>query len=643
VCRLQHGQPCEIHIFDPTARATDLPADLNGSSIKFHPIGLGARDKLTKLQFVKGDHSQDRFQLHTLDSIMRKLGHSFIDVLKVDIEGNEGPVIAGLRPSQAGAPLAVGQLLIEVHSNRIPGGSRGAGRGRLFERLESQNFHVFYKEVNVLHTSNCEYAWTRVAMRCVRIAPADAPRLVPVSFPWARLLPESCDGYEDIEAARSPLTRLQASGNKAHAPGSPLFLRESTADERPPPTRISIPQERAPTWWAAVKQEDDARAKGEAGDGGVLKFAPFNDAMGVCGQTFLQYAVAHNAITGMKSPKWLSQRHPEKALTLRGVLLVEPQHGGMGNVMRILSQYALLGVLLRRLVCFRLGSELHAMIFPFMRSPLLDWTCPAGIATNATRDEINVSKQGTLSFYAKFFADIDIRHHFANVDVLHIRADSSEVASLLLGNRYLVPRGTPNSATLLPSCIRQLFFQPTQRTLTALTPFLELLHFPQPYAAAHLRMGDKHMEHIKLALHSEQEPGAATRLVTDQRVRPTHKKYTFNCFRGFRDRVNATLFISSDSSDLLPAIKQELGGNVVFVPGTSVHTGNWVTVAHRDSVSITTVESVQKVWVDFLLLSLQRLGIITSGGRLSSFTSEAHARVLYLGRQSPAFYMRRCH
>lgn len=200
--------PCEVHVFDPTGRAPDLP-DLNTSRFHFHSIGISASDKLTGLANVKGSNTKNLFQVLTIGSIMRKLGHSFVDVLKMDIEGHEAQAVAGLQPQHAGAPLPFGQLLLEVHSNRVPGGSRGQARSRLFKRLHDENFHVTHKEVNVLHTSNCEYTWARVALRCARVAVGDSPRLLPVSFPWARLLPQSCDGYEAFEA-RARQARLPA-------------------------------------------------------------------------------------------------------------------------------------------------------------------------------------------------------------------------------------------------------------------------------------------------------------------------------------------------------------------------------------------------------------------------------------------------
>ena len=111
---------------------------------------------------------------------------------EVDVEGDEAAVISSLKPPHRGESLPIGQLLLEVHGWLIPGHQRGPARRRLFDRLQLYDFHVAHKEVNIIHTTSCEFLWTRVAMRCVRIS-ADEPRLVPVSFPWARLLPQSCD------------------------------------------------------------------------------------------------------------------------------------------------------------------------------------------------------------------------------------------------------------------------------------------------------------------------------------------------------------------------------------------------------------------------------------------------------------------
>merc|ERR1711957_1143165 len=74
---------------------------------------------------------------------------------------------------------------------------------------QTSDFHVFHKEVNALHTSACEYAWTRVAPRCVQVAHGMPPQYVDVSFPWAKLLPLACDQLDvwGAHCALHPLDR----------------------------------------------------------------------------------------------------------------------------------------------------------------------------------------------------------------------------------------------------------------------------------------------------------------------------------------------------------------------------------------------------------------------------------------------------
>ena len=178
---------CEVHIFDPTAKAGDTPD--NQKRLHFHAIGFGARDGSSELR--NGLHG--RFELARLDTIMRRLNHTFLDVLKMDIEGYEGDMVDQFAEMGRAAPVPIGQLLIEVHANRIRGGPRSNARAKLFQSLQKSDFHVFHKEVNALHTSACEYAWTRVAPRCVQVAHGTPPQYVAVSYPWAKLLPLSCD------------------------------------------------------------------------------------------------------------------------------------------------------------------------------------------------------------------------------------------------------------------------------------------------------------------------------------------------------------------------------------------------------------------------------------------------------------------
>jgi hypothetical protein len=96
---------CEIHIFDPTT----LP-DWEGKWNDHH-VGLGGEDN----DAFGGHTGSDGFtmRVRTLKTIMKRLGHTFVDVLKFDIEGSEFPFansMVGLWDE-----LPVGYIQVEYH------------------------------------------------------------------------------------------------------------------------------------------------------------------------------------------------------------------------------------------------------------------------------------------------------------------------------------------------------------------------------------------------------------------------------------------------------------------------------------------------------------------------------------------------
>ena len=192
---------CEVHTFDPTAQAPDL----NESVVHFHSVGLSAFNGRAVMRLPTG--ANGNLPVQTLSSIMKSLNHSFIDVLKIDIEGGEGRVISHLlHEFSTEANWPIGQMQIEVHSNRIAGGRRAMAN--MFLQLESRGFHIFHKEVNWKAIGNAEYAWVQVVPRCMEVQgwshhrdslkgmerhlSVKHHRLAHVSYPWARLLPKAC-------------------------------------------------------------------------------------------------------------------------------------------------------------------------------------------------------------------------------------------------------------------------------------------------------------------------------------------------------------------------------------------------------------------------------------------------------------------
>jgi FkbM family methyltransferase len=116
-----------VHAFDPTPRsiqwieATPLPAQF-----QFHPVGLADFDGVGVFNPPeRQDHVSYSLcegfgvigaavgNVQRLDSIARELGHERIDLLKMDIEGEEYAVIDDF----SRGCLEVSQLLVEFHGD----------------------------------------------------------------------------------------------------------------------------------------------------------------------------------------------------------------------------------------------------------------------------------------------------------------------------------------------------------------------------------------------------------------------------------------------------------------------------------------------------------------------------------------------
>ncbi len=136
---------CEVHAFDPSPVSVEwaekeLPESLkNNPKYTFHPYGVGGVDGNIRLYNYTWqqvsilripvtvssecdkhgceliDPKQDSFMLpvKTLGTIMRELGHSYISMLKLDVEGSEWAFLEQALDSMGCPP--VDQMSIEYH------------------------------------------------------------------------------------------------------------------------------------------------------------------------------------------------------------------------------------------------------------------------------------------------------------------------------------------------------------------------------------------------------------------------------------------------------------------------------------------------------------------------------------------------
>ena len=88
---------CEIHVFDPTQSSVPMPMTHRAGHENFHRYAIG-----------NPVQSGGNWETKSLDAVMKSFGHSWIDVLKMDIEGGEWEFLDYLL--RTGKPIPVGQV-----------------------------------------------------------------------------------------------------------------------------------------------------------------------------------------------------------------------------------------------------------------------------------------------------------------------------------------------------------------------------------------------------------------------------------------------------------------------------------------------------------------------------------------------------
>jgi len=129
---------CEIFAFDASVNSMgpEIGKHKNKSRIHFSKVFLGEKNNQAAKTKTK-----------TLLTIMRENRHTWIDILKMDIEGKEFAVLNQILDDFKGIGLPFGQLQVEFHGSATGAGSF-ANFYKLWERLEEAGLRPFMNEVN---------------------------------------------------------------------------------------------------------------------------------------------------------------------------------------------------------------------------------------------------------------------------------------------------------------------------------------------------------------------------------------------------------------------------------------------------------------------------------------------------------------
>lgn len=138
---------CEVYGYDFSVNSFG-PEIEEDSELKlrshFFPFALGPKDAHSPVDDPK---------MYTLRSLLEGNGHDFIDVLKIDIEGNEYDSFETFIDSFGGEPLPIGQLQIEIHVFKDQPWNDFAKVLKWWEKLEAAGLRPFYSESNLVYTN----------------------------------------------------------------------------------------------------------------------------------------------------------------------------------------------------------------------------------------------------------------------------------------------------------------------------------------------------------------------------------------------------------------------------------------------------------------------------------------------------------
>ncbi|KAJ7260905.1 methyltransferase domain-containing protein [Mycena haematopus] len=159
---LHQSDNCQVYGFDYSVSqwGPDLLEDTAVSPrAHFFPYKIGGTDN--------HDASPKEY---TLAGIMKELGHTFVDIWKIDIEGSEFSALRDVIRSFEGQPLPFGQMEIEIHIGHIWEGMQTIG---LFDEwwtmLEDAGLRPFWNELNAPHVNGVRQGPTVIEWSFINI------------------------------------------------------------------------------------------------------------------------------------------------------------------------------------------------------------------------------------------------------------------------------------------------------------------------------------------------------------------------------------------------------------------------------------------------------------------------------------------
>lgn len=145
---------CPVHCFDPTPKSIRwIKQQSLPTSIQFQEYGIASHSGMVDFYLpqnpdhVSGSLIQQKnidtkqkvtVQMKSLKDIMTELNHTFIDVLKMDIEGSEYEVLEDIIQQD----IAIHQILVEFHDRFFPNPQKSIHTVRMLRNAGYELFAV---------------------------------------------------------------------------------------------------------------------------------------------------------------------------------------------------------------------------------------------------------------------------------------------------------------------------------------------------------------------------------------------------------------------------------------------------------------------------------------------------------------------
>ncbi|KAJ7260910.1 methyltransferase domain-containing protein [Mycena haematopus] len=140
---LHQSEHCQVYGFDFSVSqwGPDLQADTEQikSRAHFFPWKIGGVD-----------NPEANPKEYSLQGIMKELGHDFVDIWKIDIEGSEFSALTAIIESFKERPLPFGQMQIEIHIGYVPDTNTIGAIDKWWSMLEDAGLRPFWTELNLL-------------------------------------------------------------------------------------------------------------------------------------------------------------------------------------------------------------------------------------------------------------------------------------------------------------------------------------------------------------------------------------------------------------------------------------------------------------------------------------------------------------